>query len=75
MQHVLRGGGVKVYTGFWLGNLERRKTFGRPWRRWVDNIKMDLQEVGREGMNWTDLTQHRNKWRALIYAVMNLRVP
>jgi len=47
MQHVFG----KVYTGFWWGNLERRRTFGRPWRRWKGNIKMDLQEVGLEGMD------------------------
>jgi len=59
-----------VYTGFWLGNLERRKTFGRPWHWWVD-----LQEVGREGMDWTDLAQDKDRWRALIYAVIKLRIP
>jgi len=73
MQHVR--GKVEVYTGFWLGNPERRRTFGSLWRRWEDNIKMYLQEVGRVGMDWIDLAQDRVRWRALMYAVMNLRVP
>jgi len=48
---------------------------GRPRRRWQDNIKMDLQKVGCGGMDWIDLAQNRNSWRALVNAVMNLRVP
>jgi hypothetical protein len=51
---------------------ERR--IGRPRRRWEDNIKMDLQEVGWEGMDWIELAQDRDRWRALVNAVMNLRV-
>ena len=48
---------------------------GRPRRRWEDNIKMDLQEVGWVGMVWIDLAQDRDRWRALVNAVMNVRVP
>jgi hypothetical protein len=48
---------------------------GRHTRRWEDNIKMDLQEVGCEGMDWIELAQDRESWRALMTAVMNLRVP
>jgi hypothetical protein len=48
---------------------------GRPRRRWVDNIKMGLQEVGCEGMDWIELAQDRGWWRALVNAIMNLRVP
>jgi hypothetical protein len=48
---------------------------GKPTRRWEDNIKMDLQEVGCEGMDWIELVQDRDRWRALVNAVMNLRVP
>jgi len=44
-------------------------------RRWVDNIKMDIREVGCESMDWMELAQDRDRWRALLNAVMNLRVP
>jgi hypothetical protein len=47
----------------------------RPMRRWKDNIKVDLQEVGWGGMDWINLVQDRNRWRDLVSAVMNLRVP
>ena len=52
----------------------RKRPLGRPRLRWEDNIKMDLQEVGCEGMNWIDLTQNRDRWQALLNAVMNRRV-
>jgi hypothetical protein len=55
--------------------LEGRRPLGRPRRRWEDNIKMDLQEVGWVGMNWIQLAQDRDRWRALVNAVMNLRIP
>jgi len=58
-----------------VGKPEVKKLLGRPRRRWEDNIKMDLKEVGCEGMDWIQLAQDRDKWRALVYAVMNLRVP
>jgi hypothetical protein len=48
---------------------------GRPRCRWDYNIKMDLQELGYEGMNWNDLVKDRDRWRVLVNAVMNLRVP
>jgi hypothetical protein len=54
---------------------EGKRPLGRPRRRWVDNIKMDLREVGWDGMDWIDLAQDRDQWRALVNAVMNLRVP
>jgi hypothetical protein len=47
----------------------------RPRRRWVDNIKMDLTEIGWDGMDWTDLAKDRDKWRALVNTVTKLRVP
>jgi hypothetical protein len=52
-----------------------KRPLGRPRRRWEENIKMDLQEVGCEGMDWIDVTQDRDRWRALVNAVMKLRVP
>ena len=52
-----------------------KKPLGRPRRRWVDNIRMDIQEVGCGYMDWTGLAQDRDRWRTLVSAVMNLRVP
>jgi len=57
-----------------VGKPVRKRPLGRPRLRWEDNIKMDLQEVGCEGMNWIDLTQNRDRWQALLNAVMNRRV-
>jgi len=54
---------------------EGKRPLGRPRRRWEDNIKMDLQEVGCGGMDWFELAQDRNRWRALVNALMNLQVP
>jgi hypothetical protein len=60
--------------GFCWGNLrERKRPMGRPRRRWAD-IRMDLQEVGWWGMDWIGLAQDRDRWRAIVSAVMNLRV-
>ena len=58
-----------------MGKCEGKRPLVRPRRRWENNIKMDLQEVGCRGMNWTDLAQDRERWRALVNAVINLRVP
>ena len=58
-----------------VGKPEGKRPLGRPWRRWEDNIKMDLQEVGYGGVDWIELTQDRDRWRALVTAVMSLRVP
>ena len=58
-----------------VGKPEGRRPLGRPRRRWVDNIKMDLEEVGCGGMDWIGLTQDRDSWRTLVSAVMNPRVP
>jgi hypothetical protein len=50
---------------------EGKRPLGRPRRRWVDNIKMDLGEIGWDGMDWTDLAQDRDQWMALVNTVMN----
>jgi hypothetical protein len=52
-----------------------KRPLGRPRRRWVDNIRMDLGEVGWGDVDWTGLAQDRNRWRALVNLVLNLRVP
>jgi hypothetical protein len=52
-----------------------KRPLGRPRRRWVDNIKIDLRETGWGGMDWIDLAQDRDQWRALVNTAMNLRVP
>jgi len=58
-----------------LGKPEGRRQLGRPRRRWVDIIRMDLQEVGCEYVDWIGLAQDKDTWRTLVSAVMNLRVP
>jgi len=58
-----------------VGKLEGRRSLGRPRRRWVDNIKMDLQELGCGNMDCVGLAQERDRSRTLVSAVMNLRVP
>jgi hypothetical protein len=54
---------------------EEKRLLGKPRRRWEDNSKMDVQEVGRGGMDWIELALDRDRWRAFANAVMNLRVP
>jgi hypothetical protein len=58
-----------------VGKPEGKRPLGRPRRRWEDNIKMDLQEVGCGGMDWIELAEDRDRRWALVNAVMNLRVP
>jgi hypothetical protein len=57
-----------------VGKTEEKRPLGRPRRRWEDNIKMDLQEVGCGVMDWIELAQDRDRWRAIVNAVKNLRV-
>ena len=63
-----------VYSAL-VGKPEGNRPLGRPRRRWEDNIKMHIQEVGCGGLDWIKLAQDRDRWRALVNAVMNLRVP
>jgi hypothetical protein len=68
------GEGRGVY-GVLVGKPEGKRTLGRPRRRWEDNIKMDSREVGCESMDWSELVQDRDRWRALVNVVINLGVP
>jgi hypothetical protein len=61
-----------MHTGYWW---ESQKPPGRPRRRWVDNIKIDLREIGWDGMDWIKLAQDRDQWRALVNMAMNLQIP
>jgi hypothetical protein len=58
-----------------VGMPEGKGQLGRPRRRWVDNIKMDLREIEWDDMDWIDLAEDRDQWRALVNTVMNLRIP
>ena len=74
-EHVARmGKGRGVYRVL-VGKSEGRRPLVRPRRRWEDNIRMDLLEVGCGGVDWMELAQDRDRWRALVSAVMNLRIP
>ena len=73
--HVAGMGERRIVYRVLVGKPEGKRPLWRPRRKWEDNIKMDLQEMGREGMDWIGLAQDRDKWRALVNAVMNLRVP
>jgi hypothetical protein len=58
-----------------VGKPEGKRLLGRPRRRWVNNIKVDLREIEWDSLDWIDLAQDRDQWRALVNMVMNLRVP
>ena len=73
--HVARLGEEREAYKVLMGKPEGRRPLGRPRRRWVDNIRMDLQEVGCGYVDWIELAQDRDRWRKLVSAVMNLRVP
>jgi hypothetical protein len=72
--HGARMGKERGVYRVWVGKLEGKRLMGRPRRRWEDNIRMDLQKVGCRDMDWIELAQARESWRALVNAVMKLRV-
>ena len=73
--HVAHMGEEREVYRVLLGKPEGKRPLGRPRRRWVDNIRTDLQEVGCGCMDWIGLAQDRESWRTLVSSVMNLRVP
>jgi hypothetical protein len=73
--HVERIGEKRNAYRLLVGKPEGKRPLGRPRRRWVDNFRMDLREVGWGDMDWIGLAKDRNRWRALVNSVLNLRVP
>jgi hypothetical protein len=73
--HVARMGEVRGAYSIFVGRPEGRRPLGRPRRTWEDNVKMDLGVIGFGGLDWIRLAQDRDRWRALVNTVMNLRVP
>jgi hypothetical protein len=63
-----------MHIGYWWETQKGKRPLLRPRRRLVDNIKMDLREIGWDGVDWIDLAQDRDRWRAIVKTVMNLRV-
>jgi len=73
--HVAHMGEERGVYRVLVGKPEGKRPLGRPRRRWMDNIRMDLQEVGCGYRDWIGLAQDRDRWRMLVSVVMNLRVP
>jgi hypothetical protein len=73
--HVARMGVKRKVNRLLVGKPEGKRPLGRPRRRWLDNIKIDLLEIGLSVVDWISLAQDRYRWRALVNSVMNLRVP
>jgi hypothetical protein len=73
--HVARLGEKRNAYRILVGKPEGKRPHGRPRHRWVDNIKMDLREIGWDGVDWMDMVEDRNQWRALVNMILNLRVP
>jgi hypothetical protein len=74
-EHVARMGVNRNAYRILVGKPEGKKLVGKPRRRWVDNIKMDVREIKWDDRDWIYLAQDRGRWRALVNTVMNLRVP
>jgi len=74
-EHVARKEEGRGVHKFLVGKSEGKRPLGRPRRRWEDNIKTDLHEVGGGCEDWMDLTQDRDRWQALVITVRNIRVP
>jgi hypothetical protein len=72
--HVARMGETRNAYRILVGKPEGKRPLGRPRRRWVENIKMDLREIGWDGVDWIELAQDRDQLRALVKTVMNLQV-
>jgi hypothetical protein len=66
---------VEIAYRILVGKPEEKRPLGRPKRKWVDNIKMDLREIECDGMDWIDLAEDRDQWTAVVNMVMSLRVP
>jgi hypothetical protein len=73
--HVARMGEGRCAYRVLVGRPEGKRPLGTPRRRWEDNIKMELSEIGIDGKNWIQLAQNRVQWRAFVNTVMNIRVP
>jgi hypothetical protein len=74
VDHVARMGEKRTAYRLLVGKPEGKRPLGRPRRRWVDNIRMNLRDVGWGDVDWVGLAQDRNRWRALVNSVLNLRV-
>jgi hypothetical protein len=73
--HVARMGAKRNACRILVGKPEEKRPLGRQRRRWVDNIKIDLREIGKDGVDWIDLAQDRDQWRDPVNTAMNFRVP
>jgi hypothetical protein len=74
-EHVSRTGAKRNTYRILVGKPEGKRPLGRPRRRLVENITMDLREIGWDGVDWIDMTQGKDQWRALVNTVLNIRVP
>jgi hypothetical protein len=73
--HVARIGETRNVCRIWVAKPEGKRPLGRQRRRWADNIKRDLRKIGWDGMDWIDVAQDKDQWKALVNTAMNLQVP